>query len=111
MNVTSARSNHRYAAAGEATVVLDWATLTISSGWRAGSIPRLSVVLCLMWFTIDIADGTDSIWFFWPVFGTGVAVAIIAVGLLGIGGLFGAAWERRQVDRYLERNRDPETGG
>jgi hypothetical protein len=30
--------------------------------------------------------------------------------MFGIGGLFGADWERRQVDKYLER-RDPGDNG
>jgi hypothetical protein len=71
------------------------------------TILGIYVVLSLMWFTIDMADGTESLWFYWPMFGTGIAVAITAVVLLGVGGLFGADWERRQVDRYLEQHRDP----
>jgi 2TM domain len=63
------------------------------------------VVLSLMWFAIDMADGTENIWFYWPMLGTGVVVAVIAVVLLGVGGLFGADWERRRVDRHLERPR------
>jgi hypothetical protein len=35
--------------------------------------------------------------------GTGIGVAITAIVLLGIGGLFGADWERREIDRYLRR--------
>ena len=60
-------------------------------------------VLSLMWFAIDMADGTESLWFYWPMFGSGIAVAITGIVLLGIGGLFGADWERRQIDSYLCR--------
>jgi hypothetical protein len=35
--------------------------------------------------------------------GTGIGVAITAVVLLGIGGLFGVGWERREIDKYLRR--------
>jgi hypothetical protein len=67
-------------------------------------------VLSLMWFAIDMADGTESLWFYWPMLGTGVVVAIVAIGFGGIGGLFGAEWERRQVDRYVQqRSRRDET--
>ena len=41
--------------------------------------------------------------------GTGVGVAIAMVVLLGVGGLFGADWERREVDRYL-RARGEDSG-
>ena len=62
------------------------------------------IALSLMWFTIDMLDdGTESLWFYWPMLGTGIAVAITGLVLLGIGGLFGAEWERREIDKYLRR--------
>jgi uncharacterized membrane protein YuzA (DUF378 family) len=64
-------------------------------------------VLSLMWFAIDMADGTENIWFYWPMLGTGVVVAVISVVLVGIGGLFGVDWERRRVDRYLRAHSSP----
>ncbi len=59
--------------------------------------------LSLMWFAIDMADGTENLWFYWPMLGAGIAVAVTAVVLLGVGGLFGVGWEQRQIDRYLEQ--------
>jgi 2TM domain len=59
--------------------------------------------LSLMWFAIDMADGTENLWFYWPMLGAGIAVAVTAVFLLGVGGLFGVGWEQRQIDRYLEQ--------
>jgi hypothetical protein len=56
-----------------------------------------------MWFAIDMADGTESLWFYWPMLGVGIAVAITSVVLLGMGGLFGVGWEQRQIDRYLKQ--------
>jgi hypothetical protein len=44
------------------------------------------------------------------MFGTGIAVAITGIVLLGVGGLFGAAWEQREIDKYLRR-RGNEPGG
>jgi two-component system, LytTR family, sensor kinase len=61
--------------------------------------------LSVMWFLIDLADDSEGWWFYWPMLGVGVAVAIAAVFLLGLGGLLGADWERRQEDRYLARRR------
>jgi 2TM domain-containing protein len=60
-------------------------------------------VLSVMWFAIDMADGTESLWFYWPMGGTGIAVAIAAIFLFGIGGLFGVGWEHRQIERYLRQ--------
>src|SRR5262245_55913255 len=61
------------------------------------------IALCVMWFVIDMTDDSSSIWFYWPVFGSGIAVAITGIVLLGIGGLFGIEWERREIDKYLRR--------
>jgi hypothetical protein len=61
--------------------------------------------LSLMWFAIDMLDGGSSLWFYWPMLGTGIGVAITGIVLLGIGGLFGDEWERREIDKYLCRRR------
>ena len=68
------------------------------------------IALCLMWFTIDMLDDSSSLWFYWPMLGTGIGVAIAAIALLGVGGLFGVDWERREIDKYLHR-RGNEPGG
>jgi 2TM domain len=61
------------------------------------------IALSLMWFLIDMRDDSSSVWFYWPMLGTGIGVAITGVVLLGVGGLFGADWERREIDKYLRR--------
>jgi hypothetical protein len=64
------------------------------------------IALSLMWFAIDMLDDSSSVWFYWPMLGTGIGVAITGVVLLGIGGLFGVDWERREVDKFLRRRRN-----
>jgi 2TM domain len=61
------------------------------------------IALSLMWFAIDMTDDSSSVWFYWPMLGTGIGVAITGIVLLGIGGLFGTDWERREIDKYLRR--------
>ena len=61
------------------------------------------IALSLMWFAIDMLDDSSSIWFYWPMLGTGIGVAIAGIALVGIGGLFGPDWERREIDKYLRR--------
>jgi hypothetical protein len=61
------------------------------------------IALSLMWFAIDMLEGGSGTWFYWPMLGSGIAVAIVGISLLGIGGLFGVEWERREIDRYLRR--------
>jgi 2TM domain len=67
------------------------------------SVLGIWIALSLMWFFIDLADDSSSFWFYWPMAGTGIAVAITGIVLLGIGGLFGADWEQREIDKYLRR--------
>jgi hypothetical protein len=67
------------------------------------TILAIYAALSLMWFLIDMSDGTESIWFYWPMLGTGIPVAITGVTLAGLGGLFGLDWEDRQVERYLRQ--------
>ena len=67
------------------------------------SVLGIWLALSLMWFLIDLADDSSSYWFYWPMLGTGIAVAIIGIVLLGVGGLFGADWEQREIDKYLRR--------
>ena len=64
------------------------------------------LALCVMWFVIDMTDDSSSLWFYWPMFGSGIGVVITGIVLLGIGGFFGADWERREIDKYLRRRGD-----
>jgi polyferredoxin len=70
------------------------------------TILGIYVALSIMWLLIDLSDGSENLWFYWPMLGAGFAVAVVAIVMLGLGGLFGAGWERRQVDRYLEQHGD-----
>lgn len=63
------------------------------------------LALCVLWFAIDMADGTENIWFHWPMLGAGIAVAVAAIVLFGVGGVFGVGWEARQIDRYMAQRR------
>jgi two-component system, LytTR family, sensor kinase len=62
------------------------------------------LVLCVVWFVIDMLNGPGDLWFYWPMLGAGLIVGVIAAVMFGIDGVFGAAWERREVDKYVERH-------
>jgi 2TM domain len=72
------------------------------------TIVGIYLSLSLMWFTIDMLDGPDSLWFYWPMLGTGLGVLVVGIVMGGLGGLFGPGWERRQVEKYLERSSGPD---
>jgi polyferredoxin len=69
------------------------------------------LALVALWFLIDLLTGTEDWWFYWPTLGAGILVAIIGIAMFGISGLFGAGWERRQMDKYAARHREPDGEG
>jgi 2TM domain len=69
-------------------------------------IVGIYLLLSVIWLAIDLLTGPDELWFYWPMLGAGLIVAVIGVAMFGLGGLLGADWERRQVDRYVERRGD-----
>jgi TctA family transporter len=68
------------------------------------TIVAIYLALSLMWFAIDMLDDSTGLWFYWPMLGTGLVVVATGIGMFGLGGLFGADWERRRIDKYLERH-------
>jgi 2TM domain len=70
------------------------------------TIVGIYLSLSLMWFAIDLLDDSSGFWFYWPMLGTGLGVVVTGVVLGGVGGLFGANWERRQVEMYLNQQGD-----
>jgi hypothetical protein len=68
------------------------------------TVVGIYLALSLMWLAIDLLDDSSGFWFYWPMLGVGVGVLITGVVLGGLGGLFGAEWERREVERYMRRS-------
>jgi 2TM domain len=60
--------------------------------------------LVALWFLIDVLTGSDDWWFYWPMLGAGVIVLIIGLSMFGLSGLFGQAWQQRQMDRYMSHS-------
>jgi hypothetical protein len=60
------------------------------------TILGIYAVLSLMWFAIDMADGTENLWFYWPMLGTGIAVVNTAIVLH-------SAQDRVGARRWLSR--------
>jgi hypothetical protein len=75
------------------------------------TILGIYVALSIFWFAIDMLTGTNNTWFYWPMLGAGLCVAVTGIIMFGIGGLFGADWERRQIAKYLASRTDDEERG
>lgn len=54
-------------------------------------------------FIINLLTSTSYWWFLWPALGFGIALAAQAVSLFGLGDLFGADWEEREMAKRLNK--------
>jgi hypothetical protein len=61
------------------------------------------VLVNLLLCTINLLTSPDSLWFYWPLMGWGIAVALHALRVFGTGGWFGAAWEERKINELMEQ--------
>jgi uncharacterized membrane protein len=56
-------------------------------------------------FAINMVTTPDTLWFYWPLLGWGIGVAIHAFALVTEGRLFGPEWEQRKLEQLLQRER------
>jgi len=61
-----------------------------------------ALLICGLTFVVNWLTSPHRWWFFWVVFGFGVAIAFSALRLFVLRDWFGPAWERRQIARRLE---------
>ena len=61
------------------------------------------VVVNLFLFLINITASPDTLWFYWPLLGWGLAVGLHALRVLGFGGLSGAAWEEKKIRELMAK--------
>ncbi len=54
-------------------------------------------------FIINMLTNASYWWFLWPAFGFGIALAAQAISLFGLGDLFGADWEEREMAKRLNK--------
>lgn len=55
-------------------------------------------------FAINMLTSRDSLWFYWPLIGWGIALAINGLVVLG-GGVFGGDWEERKIRETMAEER------
>ena len=52
---------------------------------------------------VGFFDNTDIIWYIWPIMGWGIGLAAHGISVFEVFSLFGADWEKRQVEKRLRR--------
>ena len=61
------------------------------------------VLVNLLLFTINVLTSPGSLWFYWPLMGWGIAIALHALRVFGAGRLFGKEWQERKIDELMVR--------
>ena len=61
------------------------------------------VLVNLSLFLRNIISSPDNLWFYWPLMGWGIAIALHAFSVFGPGRL-GAEWEETKIQQIMEQD-------
>jgi len=64
------------------------------------------VVVNLFLFAIDYVSGPDEWWFFWPLLGWGIGLAVHGLNVFLGTRAFGADWEERKARELMQKAED-----
>ena len=57
-------------------------------------------------FVINMLFSRDHFWFYWPLFGWGIALIIHGISVLGSGRFWGSEWEERKIREIMEKEKN-----
>jgi hypothetical protein len=60
------------------------------------------VLINTMLFLLNIATSPDILWFYWPLLGWGIGIAMHAFFVFGFGRWFGPDWEENKIKEIME---------
>jgi hypothetical protein len=60
------------------------------------------IVINLLLLLINIIVSPTTLWFFWPLLGWGIAIALHAFSVFGQRRVLGANWEERKIQEIME---------
>lgn len=73
-------------------------------GFYAHAVMYLLANVGLVVLNLATLKKNDSvIWFIWPLIGWGIALAVHAISVFGIGRFLGKDWEQRHIQQELDR--------
>ena len=61
------------------------------------------VIANLFLFLLNIITSPETLWFYWPLLGWGIALFIHALSVFGFGPRFGEDWEERKINELMEK--------
>jgi hypothetical protein len=62
------------------------------------------VLINAMLLLINITTSPDILWFYWPLLGWGIAVALHALRVFGAGLGLGTEWEEKKIAEMMEQD-------
>lgn len=62
-------------------------------------------------FVLNLFTGIGTPWFIWPMFGWGIGVAAHGLSVFEVVSLFSPDWERREIEKRLNRTRSQDENG
>lgn len=62
------------------------------------------LVINLLLFLINIIFSPNSLWFFWPLLGWGIAISLHAFFVFGQNRVLGADWEEKKIQEIMEQD-------
>ncbi len=70
-----------------------------------GFYMHIAVFLLIIPFLIglNLLTSPQYHWFWWPIMGWGIGLGAHAIAVFGGSGLFGAEWEKKQIEKRLGR--------
>ena len=54
-------------------------------------------------FVLNMVTNPDHLWFYWPLIGWGIGLAIHGFSLVMEGRVFGPEWEEREVQKLIDK--------
>ena len=60
-------------------------------------------IVNLFLFLLNMLVSPDSLWFYWPLMGWGIAIALHALSVFGPGRRLGADWEEKKIEELMEQ--------
>ena len=60
-------------------------------------------VVNLILFSINMIVSPANLWFFWPLIGWGIGLAMHVLSVYGFGRWFSADWEERKIREIMEK--------
>ena len=62
------------------------------------------VVVNLILFSINMIASPTGLWFFWPLMGWGIGLALHVFSVFGIGRWLNAGWEERKIRELMDEH-------